>query len=128
MKNKFLTLGLFVVVVALIGVLGVRMNYIKGIKDIEVKATTTVILEDDYIKNWRIVKDEDGNFVAIGNVFGNSEAKKYLDDTTIQIEYKTVNGNGDVTTETVVVPVTTQERNSVEIRLPIEHYDRIAIK
>ena len=96
MKSKFLTLGLFVVVVALIGVLGVRMNYIKGIKDIEVKATTTVILEDDYIKNWRIAKDEDGNFVAIGNVFGNGEAKKYLDDTTIQIEYKTVNGNGDV--------------------------------
>ena len=128
MKSKFLTLGLFVVVVALIGVLGVRMNYIKGIKDIEVKATTTVILEDDYIKNWRIIKDEDGNFVAIGNVFGNDEAKKYLDDTTIQIEYKTVNGNGDVTTETVVVPVTTQERNSVEVRLPIEHYDRIAIK
>lgn len=128
MKSKFLTLGLFVVVVALIGVLGVRMNYIKGIKDIEVKATTTVILEDDYIKNWRIVKDEDGNFVAIGKVFGNGEAKKYLDDTTIQIEYKTVNGNGDVTTETVVVPVTTQERNSVEVRLPIEHYDRIAIK
>ena len=128
MKRKFLTLGLFVVVVALIGVLGVRMNYIKGIKDIEVKATTTVILEDDYIKNWRIIKDEDGNFVAIGNVFGNDEAKKYLDDTTIQIEYKTVNGNGDVTTETVVVPVTTQERNSVEVRLPIEHYDRIAIK
>ena len=128
MKSKFLTLGLFVVVVALIGVLGVRMNYIKGIKDIEVKATTTVILEDDYIKNWRIIKDEDGNFVAIGNVFGNDEAKKYLDDTTIQIEYKTVNGNGDVTTETVVVPVTEQERNSIEIRLPIEHYDRIAIK
>ena len=128
MKSKFLTLGLFVVVIALIGVLGVRMNYIKGIKDIEVKATTTVILEDDYIKNWRIIKDEDGNFVAIGNVFGNSEAKKYLDDTTIQIEYKTVNGNGDVTTETVVVPVTTQERNSVEVRLPIEHYDRIAVK
>ena len=104
------------------------MNYIKGIKDIEVKATTTVILEDDYIKNWRIVKDEDGNFVAIGNVFGNGEAKKYLDDTTIQIEYKTVNGNGDVTTETVVVPVTVQERNNVEIKLPIEYYDRIAIK
>ena len=128
MKSKFLTLGLFVVTITLIGVLGVRMNYIKGIKDIEVKATTTVILEDDYIKNWRIIKDEDGNFVAIGNVFGNDEAKKYLDDTTIQIEYKTVNGNGDVTTETVVVPVTTQERNSVEVRLPIEHYDRIAIK
>ena len=128
MKSKFLTLGLFVVVVALIGVLGVRMNYIKGIKDIEVKATTTIILEDDYIKNWRIVKDEDRNFVAIGKVFGNGEAKKYLDDATIQIEYKTVNGNGDVTTETVVVLVTTQERNSVEVRLPIEHYDRIAIK
>ena len=128
MKSKFLTLGLFVVVVALIGVLGVRMNYIKGIKDIEVKATTTVILEDDYIKNWRIVKDEDRNFVAIGKVFGNGEAKKYLDDATIQIEYKTVNGNGDVTTETVVVPVTEQERNSVEVRLPIEHYDRITIK
>ena len=128
MKSKFLTLGLFVVTITLIGVLGVRMNYIKGIKDIEVKATTTVILEDDYIKNWRIIKDEDGNFVAIGNVFGNDEAKKYLDDTTIQIEYKTVNGNGDVTTETVVVPVITQERNSVEVRLPIEHYDRIAIK
>ena len=128
MKSKFLTLGLFVVVIALIGVLGVRMNYIKGIKDIEVKATTTVILEDDYIKNWRIVKDEDRNFVAIGKVFGNGEAKKYLDDATIQIEYKTVNGNGDVTTETVVVPVTTQERNSVEVRLPIEHYDRITIK
>ena len=128
MKSKFLTLGLFVVVVALIGVLGVRMNYIKGIKDIEVKATTTVILEDDYIKNWRIVKNEDGSFVAIGNVFGNGEAKKYLDDTTIQIEYKTVNGNGDVTTEIVVVPVTVQERNNVEIKLPIEHYDRIAIK
>ena len=128
MKSKFLTLGLFVVVIALIGVLGVRMNYIKGIKDIEVKATTTVILEDDYIKNWRIIKDEDGNFVAIGNVFGSGKAKKYLDNTTIQIEYKTVNGNGDVTTETVVVPVTTQERNSVEVRLPIEHYDRIAIK
>lgn len=128
MKSKFLTLGLFVVVVALIGVLGVRMNYIKGIKDIEVKATITVILEDDYIKNWRIVKDEDGNFVAIGKVFGNGEAKKYLDDATIQIEYKTVNGNGDVTTEIVVVPVTIQERNSVEVRLPIEHYDRIAIK
>ena len=126
MKSKFLTLGLFVVVVALIGVLGVRMNYIKGIKDIEVKATITVILEDDYIKNWRIVKD--GNFVAIGKVFGNGEAKKYLDDATIQIEYKTVNGNGDVTTEIVVVPVTIQERNSVEVRLPIEHYDRIAIK
>ena len=104
------------------------MNYIKGIKDIEVKATTTIILEDDYIKNWRIVKDEDRNFVAIGKVFGNGEAKKYLDDATIQIEYKTVNGNGDVTTETVVVLVTTQERNSVEVRLPIEHYDRIAIK
>ena len=128
MKSKFLTLGLFVVVIALIGVLGVRMNYIKGIKDIEVKATTTVILEDDYIKNWRIVKDEDRNFVAIGKVFGNGEAKKYLDDATIQIEYKTVNGNGDVTTETVVVPVTEQERNSVEVRLPIEHYDRITIK
>ena len=128
MKSKFLTLGLFVVVVALIGVLGVRMNYIKGIKDIEVKATTTVILEDDYIKNWRIVKDEDRNFVAIGKVFGNGEAKKYLDDATIQIEYKTVNGNGDVITETVVVPVTEQERNSVEFRLPIEHYDRITIK
>ena len=128
MKSKFLTLGLFVVVVALIGVLGVRMNYIKGIKDIEVKATTTIILEDNYIKNWRIVKDEDGNFVAIGNVFGNGEAKEYLDDTTIQIEYKTVNGNGDITTETVVVPVTEQERNSVEVRLPIEHYDRITIK
>ena len=91
------------------------------------KATTTIILEDNYIKNWRIVKDEDGNFVAIGNVFGNGEAKKYLDDTTIQIEYKTVNGNEDVTTETVVVPVTEQERNSVEVRLPIEHYDRISL-
>ena len=128
MKSKFLTLGLFVVVVALIGVLGVRMNYIKGIKDIEVKATTTIILEDNYIKNWRIVKDEDGNFVAIENVIGNGEAKKYLEDTTIQIEYKTVNGNEDVTTETVVVPVIEQERNSVEVRLPIEHYDRITIK
>ena len=39
-----------------------------------------------------------------------------------------MNGSGDVATETVVVPVTVQERNNVEIKLPIEHYDRIAIK
>lgn len=126
MKELLIALG--VLVSGALGVTSVGVNHIEQAKDIEAKVVTTVILEDEFVKDWRIVKDEKGNLVAKGNVFGNGEAKKFLDDTTVQVEFKTIDGNGEVATETIKVPVTLQVRDNVAVKLPVDEYDRVVIK
>mgnify|MGYP006974326161 CR=1 FL=1 len=124
MKELLIALGVLVG-----GALGITNANVEQAKDIEAKVVTTVILDDEYVKDWRIVKDEKTGFlVAKGNVFGNGEAKKRLDDTAIQVEFKTIDGDGEVATETIKVPVTLQVRDNVAVKLPVEKYDRVVIK
>lgn len=126
MKELLIALG--VLVSGALGITNAGVNHIEQAKDIEAKVVTTVILEDDFVKDWRVVKDEKGNLVAKGNVFGNGEAQKFLDDTTVQVEFKTIDGNGEVATETIKVPVTLQVRDNVAVKLPVEKYDRVVVK
>ena len=119
MKELLIALG--VLVSGALGVTSVGVNHIEQAKDIEAEVVTTVILEDDLVKDWRIVKNEKTGFlVAKGNMTGKGKS-------TVQIEFKTIDGNGEVATETIKVPIT-QERDNVSAVLPISEYDRVVIK
>lgn len=127
MKELLIALG--VLVSGALGITNASVNQVEQIKDVEAKVVTTVILKDDLVKDWRVVKDNKTGFlVAKGHMDSTGEAKKQLPQGSVQIEFKTMDGNGEVTTETIKVPNTLQLDNEVTIQLPISEYDRVVVK